>query len=142
MPPSRGLNEEAGQSPALSRNGRPRLNYAIGSSPVHGSSDVSAFEEGRRHVLDRLRSAPSWAGLFCCPPYGLQAEKSGGLGATERPRRDSWGNSYGGDIVEATLPNILELTCPDESVMWIVGPGHMVSENTSRGIHEPQVNGK
>ena len=40
------------------------------------------------------------------------------------------------------MPNILELTCPDESVMWIVGPGHMVSENTSRGIHEPQVNGK
>ena len=41
--------------------------------------------------------------------------------------------------MEATLPIIRELTAAGDSLMWIVGPGDMVSENTSRGIREPQV---
>ena len=44
--------------------------------------------------------------------------------------------------MEATLPIIRELTTVGDSVMWIVGPGYMVSENTSRGIREPQVDGE
>ena len=43
--------------------------------------------------------------------------------------------------MEATLPIIRELTTADEGLMWIVGPGDMVSENTSRGIREPEVSG-
>ena len=43
--------------------------------------------------------------------------------------------------MEAALPIIRELTTLGESLMWIVGPGHVVSENTSRGIGEPQVRG-
>ena len=43
--------------------------------------------------------------------------------------------------MKATLPVIRELTTAGDSLMWIVGPGHMVSENTSRGIREPQVCG-
>ena len=43
--------------------------------------------------------------------------------------------------MQATLPIIRELTGVGDSLMWIVGPGHMVSENTSRGIREPQVEG-
>ena len=43
--------------------------------------------------------------------------------------------------MEATLPIIRELTSVGDSLMWIVGPGYMVSENTSRGIREPQVKG-
>ncbi len=43
--------------------------------------------------------------------------------------------------MEATLPIIRELTTVGESLMWIVGPGNMVSENTSRGIEEPDVSG-
>ena len=43
--------------------------------------------------------------------------------------------------MEATLPIIRELATFRESLMWIVGPGHMVSENASRGIGEPQVRG-
>ena len=39
----------------------------------------------------------------------------------------------------ATLSIIQELTSVGESVMWIVGPGDMVSENYSRGIEEPWV---
>ena len=44
--------------------------------------------------------------------------------------------------MEATLPIIRELTAAGDSLMWIVGPGYMVSENTSRGIREPQVDGE
>jgi putative heme iron utilization protein len=44
--------------------------------------------------------------------------------------------------MEATLPIIHELTAAGDSVMWIVGPGDMVSENYSRGIREPRVHGK
>ena len=44
--------------------------------------------------------------------------------------------------MEATLPIIRELTAAGDSLMWIVGPGDMVSENTSRGIREPQVDGE
>ena len=40
--------------------------------------------------------------------------------------------------MKATLPIIRELTTLGDSLMWIVGPGDMVSENTSRGIREPQ----
>lgn len=43
--------------------------------------------------------------------------------------------------MEATLRIIRELTTFGDSLMWIVGPGEMVSENTSRGIQEPQVRG-
>ena len=43
--------------------------------------------------------------------------------------------------MEATLPIIRELTEVGDSLMWIVGPGDMVSENTSRGIREPQARG-
>ena len=43
--------------------------------------------------------------------------------------------------MQATLPIIRELTTVGDSLMWIVGPGYMVSENTSRGIREPQVRG-
>ena len=43
--------------------------------------------------------------------------------------------------MEATLPIVRELTTAGDSLMWIVGPGEMVSENTSRGIREPQVEG-
>jgi putative heme iron utilization protein len=43
--------------------------------------------------------------------------------------------------MEATLPIVRELTTVGESLMWIVGPGEMVSENTSRGIQEPEVSG-
>ncbi len=44
--------------------------------------------------------------------------------------------------MEATLPIIRELTNLGDSLMWIVGPGDMVSENYSRGIQEPQAHGK
>ena len=44
--------------------------------------------------------------------------------------------------MEATLPIIRELTTIGDSLMWIVGPGHMVSENTSRGMREPHVHGR
>ena len=44
--------------------------------------------------------------------------------------------------MEATLPIIRELTAIGESVMWIVGPGEMVSENYSRGIREPWIHGR
>ena len=43
--------------------------------------------------------------------------------------------------MQATLPIIREMTRTGDSTMWIVGPGYMVSENTSRGIREPQVDG-
>ncbi len=43
--------------------------------------------------------------------------------------------------MEATLPIIRELTAVGDSLMWIVGPGDMVSENTSRGIREPLAKG-
>ena len=43
--------------------------------------------------------------------------------------------------MKATLPIIRELTTFGESLMWIVGPGSMVSENNSRGIVEPEVSG-
>ena len=42
----------------------------------------------------------------------------------------------------ATLQIVRELTTLGDSVMWIVGPGEMVSENYSRGIREPQEHGK
>ena len=44
--------------------------------------------------------------------------------------------------MQTTLQVIRELTGVGDSLMWIVGPGHMVSENTSRGIREPQVEGE
>ena len=44
--------------------------------------------------------------------------------------------------MEATLPIVRELATMGESVMWIVGPGDMVSENYSRGIREPWVHGR
>ena len=44
--------------------------------------------------------------------------------------------------MESTLPIIRELTKLGDSLMWIVGPGDMVSENYSRGIQEPQAHGK
>ena len=44
--------------------------------------------------------------------------------------------------MEVTLPVIRDLIAVGERVMWIVGPGEMVSENTSRGIREPRVHGK
>ena len=47
--PFTGLNEEAGQSPALSRNGRPRLHPQPRRVRTTARSDVSAFEERRRH---------------------------------------------------------------------------------------------
>ena len=40
--------------------------------------------------------------------------------------------------MESTLEIIKELTL-DESVMWVVGGGGVVSENTSKGIREPEV---
>ena len=43
--------------------------------------------------------------------------------------------------MEATLAIIRELTKAGDSLMWIVGPGYMVSENTSRGIRDPSVEG-
>jgi hypothetical protein len=43
--------------------------------------------------------------------------------------------------MEATLSIIRDLTSVGDSLMWIVGPGDMASENTSRGIREPQVRG-
>ena len=43
--------------------------------------------------------------------------------------------------MEATLPSIRELTAAGDSLMWIVGPGDMASENTSRGIREPLAQG-
>ncbi len=43
--------------------------------------------------------------------------------------------------MEATLRVIRDLIAAGEGVMWIVGPGEMVSENTSRGIQEPRVHG-
>ena len=44
--------------------------------------------------------------------------------------------------MDATLQIIRDLTALGDSLMWIVGPGDMVSENYSRGIQEPQVHGK
>ena len=41
--------------------------------------------------------------------------------------------------MQATLPIIRDLTSIGETMMWIVGPGDMVSENYSRGIQEPWV---
>ena len=43
--------------------------------------------------------------------------------------------------MQGTLSIVRELTAVGDSLMWIVGPGHMVSENTSRGMKEPQVEG-
>ena len=43
--------------------------------------------------------------------------------------------------MEVTLPIIRELIAVGDGLMWIVGPGEMVSENTSRGIEEPDVSG-
>ena len=44
--------------------------------------------------------------------------------------------------MEATLKIIRELAKLGDRLMWIVGPGDMVSENYSQGIQEPQVHGK
>ena len=44
--------------------------------------------------------------------------------------------------MDATLPIIRELTTLGDSLMWIVGPGEMVSENYSGGMRQPQVQGK
>ena len=44
--------------------------------------------------------------------------------------------------MEVTLQIIRELTTLGDRLMWIIGPGDMVSENYSRGIQEPQVHGK
>lgn len=44
--------------------------------------------------------------------------------------------------MEAALQIIRELATLGDRLMWIVGPGDMVSENYSRGIQEPQVHGK
>ena len=44
--------------------------------------------------------------------------------------------------MEATLQIIRELATLGDSLMWIVGPGDMVSENYSRGIQEPLAHGK
>ena len=44
--------------------------------------------------------------------------------------------------MEATLAIIRELTTVGDSLMWIIGPGEMVSENTSRGIREPLVHSR
>ena len=43
--------------------------------------------------------------------------------------------------MQATLSIIRDLTAVGDSLMWIVGPGDMVSENTSRGIREPRARG-
>ena len=43
--------------------------------------------------------------------------------------------------MQATLSLIRELTTVGDSLMWIVGLGHMVSENTSVGIKDRQVRG-
>ena len=47
--PFTGLNEEAGQSPALSRNGRPRLHPQPRRVRTTARRSVSAFEERRWH---------------------------------------------------------------------------------------------
>ena len=52
--PSRGLNEEAGLSPALSRNGRFRLATPAGASPVYGSRRCNGLRG----------KAPAWLGLL------------------------------------------------------------------------------
>lgn len=44
--------------------------------------------------------------------------------------------------MDAVIPIIRELTATGDSMMWIVGPGDMVSENYSRGIEEPRVHGR
>ena len=44
--------------------------------------------------------------------------------------------------MDATLPIIRELTTLGQSLMWIVGPGEMVSEKNSRGMQQPRVHGK
>ena len=44
--------------------------------------------------------------------------------------------------MDSTLQIIRDLTTLGDSVMWIVGPGDMVSENYSHGIQEPQVHGQ
>lgn len=44
--------------------------------------------------------------------------------------------------MDAAIPIIRELTTLGDSLMWIVGPGEMVSENYSSGIEEPLVHGK
>ena len=44
--------------------------------------------------------------------------------------------------MEAALQIIRELSTLGDRLMWIAGPGDMVSENYSRGIQEPQVHGK
>ena len=44
--------------------------------------------------------------------------------------------------MEVTLQIIRELATLGDRLMWIVGPGDMVSENYSRGIREPQAHGK
>ena len=43
--------------------------------------------------------------------------------------------------MQATLSIIRDLAAAGDSLMWIVGPGDMVSENTSRGIREPRARG-
>ena len=43
--------------------------------------------------------------------------------------------------MKATLSVMRELATMGDSLMWIVGPGDMVSENTSRGLREPLVRG-
>ena len=44
--------------------------------------------------------------------------------------------------MKATLSILQDLTTIGDSLMWIVGPGEMVSENTSRGLQEPHVHGR
>ena len=43
--------------------------------------------------------------------------------------------------MEARLPTIGELTTRGDSLMWIVGPGNMASENYSLGMQPRQVQG-
>lgn len=43
--------------------------------------------------------------------------------------------------MEITMELIRELT-RDDRLMWVVGGGEVVSENSSRGIKEPEVHGK
>ena len=71
---------------------------------------------------------PLGAGLFCFPRnFG--------------PADGNANQNKAALVMDATLQIIRELTTLGDSLMWIVGPGDMVSENYSRGIQEPLVHG-
>ena len=79
--PFTGLNEEAGQSPALSRNGRPRLHPQPRRVRTTARRDVWPSRKGAGIAGNiAMRSAPLGQGVFCWlrpDVFGKGREQSG-----------------------------------------------------------------